>query len=111
MACTTCINNGCSTCGTPSCNCHPCYQTLVGSTSTVCDGTTAPLSDCVTNEYCTDGCDSFLKAECIVFADGETLETKWSTMITLLTNMAECLCDTNNCPTPGTPSGIDNICL
>ena len=66
--------------------------------------------DCLTQEYCSDGCESFLEAKCIIFTDGETLETKITRIEQLLINLAECVCETNNCSV-GTPSGITGLCL
>lgn len=108
MACNNCKN----TCGTTPCQCHPCYNTLVGDCKEPCDNTTAQPIDCLTQEYCNDGCESFLEAKCILFSDGETLEQKWTTLINTLNQLSECICEnTGGCPNLGTATGNNTICV
>ena len=104
-----CGKNTCNKCETKVC--HPCYDTLVNSCSEPCDNTQAQPIDCLTQEYCSEGCDSFIDAKCILFSDGETLETKITNIETLLTQLASCICDvTGGCPDLGTPTS-GQICV
>lgn len=110
MGCNKCNNNPCDKCSPKPCQCHPCYNTLVGDCKQPC-GEAKPI-ECLDNAYCDDGCETFLKAECIIFTDGETLETKFTNLMTILTQISECVCDnTGGCPSLGTISGNNNICI
>ena len=54
----------CNNCKKTHLECHPCYNTLIE----VCDNQETPaqpIPECINPEYCSDGCDETMEAECI----------------------------------------------
>ena len=89
-----------SNCTSPCSNCNP---VIVPQCD---DPTKVNIASCAPT-YCEDGCKEFLQANCIIFSDGESLETKFNQLLTFM----QCICEDNpQCNTAGTGSGTQ-ICV
>ena len=81
----------CDKCGPTPCKCHPCYDVAVGdcNKNTCCDKetTAAPVDPCNVPVICTEGCEEFMHADCIMTNCGLTLQQ----VIDLLIDPNTCL--------------------
>lgn len=95
-----------STCNSNCTNCTNCTNCNTVVVDDCTPPTSVSLPSCAP-QYCDDGCKEFLQAKCIIFSDGESLETKFNQLLTFM----QCICEDNpQCNNAGTGSGTQ-ICV